>query len=62
MAKVTMLLAQGPGKPDGDVQQGLELRACLTKNGHIDVAAYEADPSRGGRGDSGRITRIGSGT
>jgi hypothetical protein len=44
MARVMMLLAQGPGKPSGDVRQGLDLRACLNNQGHIDVAAYEADP------------------
>lgn len=44
MAKIMMLLAQGPGKPDGDLHQGLVLRASLNKNDHIDVAAYEADP------------------
>ena len=44
MARVKMLLAQGPGKPDGDLEEGLDLKACLTRQGQIDVAAYEADP------------------
>ena len=44
MARVKMLLAQGPGKPDGDLEEGLDLTACLNRQGQIDVAAYEADP------------------
>jgi hypothetical protein len=42
--KVMMLLAQGPGKPEGDLHEGLEIRGCFTKQSHIDQAAYEADP------------------
>jgi hypothetical protein len=44
MAKVTALLAHGPGLPEGDIAQGLELRLCLTPEARIDLLAYEADP------------------
>ncbi|MBV8578169.1 MAG: hypothetical protein JOZ58_24455 [Acetobacteraceae bacterium] len=44
MARVMMLLAQGPGKPEGDIHEGIDMRACLNSQGQVDVAAYEADP------------------
>ena len=44
MARVMMLLAQGPGKPEGDIHEGIDMRACLNSQGQVDVGAYEADP------------------
>jgi hypothetical protein len=44
MAKITALLAHGPGQPEGDVAHGLEMRLCLTPEARIDFAAYQADP------------------
>ena len=45
MTKLTMLLAQGPGLPDGDVQDRLVMRLDLTGQGHIDMDAYNAAPT-----------------
>ncbi len=44
MAKITALLAQAPGLPEGDITHGLELHACLTGQAQIDAAAYLVDP------------------
>jgi hypothetical protein len=44
MAKVTMLLAYAPGRPEGDLTDRLELHAGLTPQGQIDDAAFLADP------------------
>ena len=44
MTKLTMLLAQGPGKPEGDLEDRLIMGLCLTQQGHIDVEAYNAAP------------------
>lgn len=44
MARITALLAHGPGQPEGDIAHGLELRLCLTPQARIDPVAYEADP------------------
>ena len=44
MVKLTMLLAQGPGLPEGDLADRIELSLALTSQGQIDVAAFEADP------------------
>ena len=44
MVLISMLLARGPGHPEGDVGARLELRAALTAQAHIDAAAYHADP------------------
>ena len=45
MAKLTMLLAQGPGMPDGNLEDRLITRLQLTPQGQIDSAAYDVDPS-----------------
>ncbi len=37
-----MLLARGPGKPDGDLDDRLVMQLCLTRHGQIDVEAYHA--------------------
>lgn len=44
LTRVTALLAQGPGLPAGDLDQGLELRLGLTADARIDPEAYLADP------------------
>jgi hypothetical protein len=44
MTKLTMLLAQGPGKPDGDLDDRLIMGLCLTQQGQIDIDAYHAAP------------------
>ncbi len=45
MTRVTLLLAQGPDKPDGDINDKLELDLVLTGTGQIDVSAHDAAPS-----------------
>ena len=45
MTKLTMLLAQGPGLPDGDLGDRLVTHLLLNAQGQIDPAAYEADPT-----------------
>jgi hypothetical protein len=42
MTRLTMLLAQGPGKPDGDLEDRLVMGLCLTRQGQIDVEAYNS--------------------
>ncbi len=42
MTKLTLLLARGPGKPDGDVHDRLVLDMALTPGGQIDADAYLA--------------------
>lgn len=44
MVKLTMLLAQGPGLPEGDLADRIELSLALTPQGQIDVGAFDADP------------------
>lgn len=36
MVEVLLLLAYGPGQPEGDVADRLELRVALTKQAHLD--------------------------
>jgi len=45
MAKLTMLLAQGPGMPDGNLHDSLVTHLQLNAQGQIDPAAYDIDPS-----------------
>ena len=45
MTKLTMLLAQAPGQPDGDVEDRLIMALCLTKQGQIDIDAFHAAPT-----------------
>lgn len=42
MAKLLMVLAQGPGAPHGDLEDRLELDLALTAQGQIDMAAFES--------------------
>ncbi len=44
MTKLTLLLARGPGKPDGDVTDRLVLCLMLTPGGQIDTDAYFVAP------------------
>lgn len=69
MLKITMVLAQAPWAPDGDVADKLEMRACLDQQAHLDAAAFAADPehwtTRRDRPDHparhGRLVRAGDG-
>lgn len=45
MTRVTMLLARGPGRPEGDLEDRLVMGLELTRQGQIDVEAYHATPS-----------------
>ena len=42
MVKVTMVLAHGPGHPDGDLSDRIHLRVTLTPQAHLDPAAWES--------------------
>ncbi len=44
MAKLIMLLAKGPGRPDGDIDDRLTVRLALNQQGQIDPYAYDNDP------------------
>ena len=44
MTRITLLLAQGPDKPDGDLDEKLIMHIMLTGQGQIDPAAYEGTP------------------
>lgn len=41
MTRITLLLAQGPGKPDGDIEDRLVLDIGLNAQGQIDAQAYD---------------------
>ena len=45
MTKLTLLLAQGPGKPEGDVEDRLTLGLPLNQQGQIDLDAYQSAPT-----------------
>ncbi len=42
MTRLTLVLVQGPGKPDGDIEDRLVLTPLLTREGFLDVDAYHA--------------------
>ena len=44
MTKLTMLLAKGPRRPTGDLQDRLTMRLALNPQGQIDPVAYDSDP------------------
>ena len=44
MTKVTLVLAQGPGLPDGDLHDRITMHLCLNQQGQIDVNAYQTAP------------------
>ena len=41
MTKLTMLLARGPGLPEGDLNDRLVMHLSLTAQGHLDADAFE---------------------
>ena len=45
MAKLTMVLAKGPGRPNGDLNDRLIVRLVLNRQGQIDPSAYADDPT-----------------
>jgi hypothetical protein len=45
MAHIDMILAAGPGQPEGDVRDRISLHAALTGYGYLDIAAWFADPA-----------------
>ena len=45
MTKLTMVLAQGPQLPGGDVTYKLDVHLLLTPQGQINLTAWEADPA-----------------
>ncbi len=45
MTKLSLVLAQAPGLPNGDLEDRLELRVALTAQGQLDYHAYEAAPA-----------------
>jgi len=45
MARLSLVLAQAPGLPNGDLKDRLDLRLMLTPQGQIDSYAYEAAPA-----------------
>ncbi len=44
MAKVAMVLAQGPGRPEGDIEDRLAMQVQLNAVGQLDRAAWTASP------------------
>ena len=44
MARVLMLLASGPGQPEGDLSYRMELTAALTPLAALDEAAFDRAP------------------
>ncbi len=56
-----MVLAQGPGHPDGDLEDRIHLRVNLTPQGHLDAAAWEhgSAPWLSSRERAGQAVRSG---
>lgn len=44
LTHVIMLLAFGPGSPEGDVNDRIEMTVALTQQGHVDRKMYPDDP------------------
>ena len=61
MVHVMMVLAQGPGFPEGNLDDRMHLHVMLTPHGHLDVAAWETGrlPWQTSRERSGHPTRSG---
>ncbi len=59
MTKVTLVLARGPGNPEGDIADRLVLHLCLTAQGQIDLPAFESapEPWLAGREQPDKATR-----
>ena len=45
MTKLTLVLAHGPDKPEGDIDDRLILDLALTSQGQIDAASYDSAPA-----------------
>ena len=45
MTLLTLVLARGPGKPEGDTSDRLTINLCLTSQGQVDVNAYHRAPN-----------------
>ncbi|MCK8785068.1 hypothetical protein M0638_11800 [Roseomonas sp. NAR14] len=45
MATVTLVMAWGPGLPEGSPGHRYEMSVTLDPQGHIDPAAWQADPN-----------------
>lgn len=66
MAKIVMVLAHSPMQPEGDIDDRIELLACLTVWEQLDADAYYAAPlpwptlhtRPGGPTRHGEITRV----
>ena len=61
MQLVTMVLADGPGRVAGDLDDRLEFHVLLTAHGQLDAASWEAGsaPWRTARVQAGEVTRSG---
>ena len=61
MQVVSLVLAEGPGHPAGDVADRLRLEVWLTPLGQLDAAVWEAGsaPWRTARSVNGAVTRSG---
>ncbi len=61
MQVVSMVLAEGPGRPAGDLDDRLEFRVLLTPLGQLDAAAWQAGsaPWHTARLLNGTVTRSG---
>ena len=59
--RVTMVLAQGPGRPDGDLDDRMILHVILSAGAHLDAAEWSAgdQPWRTRRERSGHPVRSG---
>ena len=59
MQVVSMVLAEGPGHPAGDLEQRLEFRVLLLPSGHLDAAAWESGsvPWHGAQSHNGALVR-----
>ena len=44
MVDVTMVLAQGPGRPEGDIADRISMQVRLNSVGQLDRAAWTASP------------------
>ena len=42
MVRVTLVLANGPGHPSGDLDDRMHLEVMLSPQGHLDAAAWES--------------------
>jgi hypothetical protein len=45
MPLVTLVMANGPGFPQGSADHRYELSVALTPGGHLDPTAWQADPT-----------------